>query len=121
VEELIIMDTTTTAQHTPASSDIDASVAAARRVQHLTAVARDAIDDPRTLDGDALAKAVVKALYDAHPHIRFEDALELAVLVETPPADSSTAEAIEYVVTDICSHLDAWDRSEPPAGVEGQQ
>lgn len=109
------MNTTTTAQHTPASSDVDASIAATRRVQHLTAVARDAIDDPKTLDRDALAKAVVKALYDAHPLIRFEDALELAVIVETPPVDSSTTEAIEYVVADICSHLDAWNRFEPPA------
>ena len=108
------MDTTTTTQPIPTSSDVDASIAATRRVQHLIAVARDAIDDPGTLDGDALAKAVVKALYDAHPHIRFEDALELAVLVKTPPADSSTAGAIEYVVTDICSHLDEWNRFEPP-------
>ena len=111
----MLMDTTTTAQPTPASSDIDASVAATRRVQHLTAVARDAIEDPRTLDEDTLVRAVVKALYGAHPHIRFDDALELAVLIETPPVDSSTAEAIEYVVADICSHLDAWDRLEQPA------
>ena len=115
MEGLHQMNTTPTAQHTPTSSDIDASIAATRRVQHLTAVARDAIDEPRTLNGDALAKAVVKALYDAHPHIRFEDALELAVIVETPPLDSSTAEAIEYVVADICSHLDEWNRFEPPA------
>ena len=119
MEGLILMDTTTTAQHTPASSDVDASIAATRRVQHLTAVARDAIDDPRTLDGDALAKAVVRALHDAHPHIRFEDALELAVIVETPTADSSTVEAIEYIVADICSHLDEWNRFEPPA-IPGQ-
>ena len=116
----MLMDTTTTAQPTPASSDIDASVAASRRVQHLTAVARDAIEDPRTLDEYTLAKAVVKALYDAHPHIRFEDALELAVLIETPPADSSTAEAIEYVVADICSHLDSWERLEQPV-LRGQE
>ncbi|TSD13493.1 hypothetical protein DP107_11730 [Haloglomus irregulare] len=109
------MNTITTAQRISTSSDIDASIAATRRVQHLTAVARDAIDDPQTLDRDALAKAVVKALYDAHPLIGFEDALELAVIVETPPVDSSTAEAIEYVVADICSHLDAWDRLEQPA------
>jgi hypothetical protein len=109
------MNTITTAQRISTSSDIDASIAATRRVQHLSAVARDAIEDPQTLDRDALAKAVVKTLYDAHPLIRFEDALELAVIVETPPVDSSTTEAIEYVVADICSHLDAWNRFEPPA------
>ena len=109
------MNTITTAQRISTSSDIDASIAATRRMHHLTAVARDAIEDPRTLDEDTRVRAVVKALYGAHPHIRFDDALELAVLVETPPLDSSTAEAIEYVVADICSHLDEWNRFEPPA------
>ena len=56
-----------------------------------------------------------EAVHDAHPHIRYEDALELAVIVETPPLDSSTAEAIEFVVADICSHLDEWNHFKPPA------
>ena len=103
------------AQHIPTGGEIEASVAQSRRVRYLSAIVRDGIDDPDALDRDELAKAVVKALHDAHPHIRFEDALELAVIVETPPADSSTAKAIEYVVADICSHLDAWNRFEPPA------
>ncbi|WP_303704276.1 hypothetical protein [Haloquadratum walsbyi] len=72
------MNTTTTLQHTPASSDVDASITT-RCVQYLTAVARDAIDDSRTLDKDTLAKTVVKALSDAHAHIRLKNAIELAI------------------------------------------
>ena len=109
------MNTTTIAQTNSDSSSIDAGIAAARRVKHLAPVARDSINDPETLEGDVLSKAVVKALYDIHPHIRFEVALELSVIVESPPADSSTMEAIEHVVEDVCAHLDEWNRFEPPA------
>ena len=120
MEGLIPMETTTgspTGSHAPASGDVDASIAAARRVQHLSAVVKTRLTDVDvdTLDRDALAKAVVKALYDEHPYIRLDDALELARIVETPPADTSTTRAIEHVVGDVCTHLDEWNRFETPS------
>ena len=97
------MDTTPTAQPTPTSSDADASIA------YLTAVVRADIDDPRKSDGDAFATAVVKALSHAHPHVRLEDAPHLAGIIESPPPDLSTAEAIEYIIVKVCSELEEWN------------
>ena len=97
------MDTTTTAQPTPTSSDVDASIA------YLTAVVRADIDDSRMPDGDAFTKAVVKALSHAHPHIRLEDALHLAGIDESSPPDLSSAEAIEYIIVEVCSELEMWN------------
>ncbi|AUV84297.1 hypothetical protein C2R22_22325 (plasmid) [Salinigranum rubrum] len=100
---------------TPDMDSVDASIARTRRVQHLSAVVRARFDetDRHTDDPEALAKAVVEALYRAHPHIRLEDALELARIVERPPEADSTKRAIEHVVEDACSHLNAWGRFGP--------
>jgi hypothetical protein len=100
---------------TPDVDSVDASIARARRVQHLSAVVRARLDetDRHTDDPETLAKAVVEALYRAHPHIRLEDALDLARIVERPPEADSTKRAIEHVVDDACSHLDAWGRFGP--------
>ncbi|MFC5973705.1 hypothetical protein ACFPYI_20460 [Halomarina salina] len=100
---------------TPDMDSVDASIARTRRVQHLSAVVRARLDEAHrhTDDLEALAKAVVEALYREHPHIRLEDALELARIVERPPEDDSTKGAIEHVVDDACSHLDAWGRFGP--------
>lgn len=100
---------------TPDVDSVDASIARTRRVQHLSAVVGARLDEAHrhTDDLEALAKAVVEALYRAHPHIRLEDALELARIVERPPEDNSTKRAIEHVVEDACSHLDAWGRFGP--------
>jgi len=111
-------DRTTTDHHpTPAAPNldegsVDASIAATRRVQHLSAVVMTHLDDTdrHTDNPETLAKAVIKALYQIHPHIRLDDALELAHLVKIPPGDVSTRQAIEYVVDDACTHLDAWGR-----------
>jgi hypothetical protein len=100
---------------TPDVDSVDASIARARRVQHLSAVVRARLDetDRHTEDPETLAKAVVEVLYRAHPHIRLEDALDLARIVERPPEADSTKRAIEHVVEDACSHLDAWGRFGP--------
>ncbi|WP_440991451.1 hypothetical protein [Haloarchaeobius baliensis] len=100
---------------TPDVDSVDASIARARRVQHLSAVVRAHLDDTdrHTDDPETLAKAVVEDLYRAHPHIRLEDALELARIVERPLEVDSTKRAIEHVVEDACSHLNAWGRFGP--------
>jgi hypothetical protein len=48
-----------------------------------------------------------------HTHTCLEDALDLARIVERPPEADSTKRAIEHVVEDACSHLDAWGRFGP--------
>lgn len=108
---------TQTVQHVPDTDSVDASIAAARRVQHLGAIVRDRLTDTDSLTGDDLAKAVVKTLYDVHPHIRLDDALELATLVETPPEELSTRRAIEHVVDDACTLLEEWGGFTPPRTV----
>jgi hypothetical protein len=111
------MDTTTrshSVQSEQAADSLDRSIAAARRVQHLSAIVASRLTTPDQLEPNALAKAVVKALYEIHPHIRLDDGLELAVLVETPPDTVSTRRAIEHVVDDACTHLTEWGRFETP-------
>ncbi|TKX37093.1 hypothetical protein EXE51_08470 [Halorubrum sp. CGM5_25_10-8B] len=100
---------------TPDADSVDASIARTRRVQHLSAVVRARLDaaDRHTDDPEALAKVVIEALYREHPHIRLEDALELARIVERPPEDVSTKRAIEHVVDDACSYLESWGRFGP--------
>jgi hypothetical protein len=97
---------------------VDASIAHARRVQHLSSIvmarldnAADSSEDERTI-----AKAVVKALYQVHPHIQLEDALEFAHTVEDPPEEVPRGQAVEHVVDDVCTHLDAI-RPEAPTEV----
>lgn len=98
--------------------EVDAGIAATRRIQHLSVIVRDSIDDPENLTRETLAKAVVKALYDNHPHIHLEDALELARLVKTPPPDTSTTQAIQHVTADACAHLDEWSRPQSPTHLQ---
>ncbi|WP_251344598.1 hypothetical protein [Haloplanus halophilus] len=100
----------------PNEDPVDASIAAARRVQLLSAIVMERLNDRdrHTADPETLTKAVVEALYQVHPHIRVDDALELVNIVEIPPRDISTRQAIEYVVDEVCTHLAAWGRFTAP-------
>lgn len=113
----------TTSDHQPAPTapipnedSVNLSIAAARRVQLLSAIVMERLNDTdrHTDDPETLTKAVVEALYQVHPHIRLDDALELAHLVENPPRDVSTRHAIAYVVDEACTHLAAWGRFTAP-------
>jgi len=97
---------------------VDAGIAHVRRVQHLSSVVMVFLDNPPdSREGErTIAKAVIKALYQIHPHIQLEDALELAHTVEDPPEEVQRRQAVEHVVDDVCTHLDAI-RSEAPTEV----
>jgi len=98
-------------------TNVDAGVAAARRVKHLSAIVRESLGpDPNR---QTLVCDVVFELYRVHPAIRLEDSLEL-VQVIAPPTDCSTKTAIQTIVDEACVYLEEWgrigpDRPETPA------
>ncbi|QLC35712.1 hypothetical protein EFA46_015775 (plasmid) [Halarchaeum sp. CBA1220] len=99
----------------PNEDSVDASIAA-RRVQLLTAIVMERLNDTdrHTDDPETLMKGAVEHLYQVHPHIRLDDALELVNIVKVPPRDVSTRQAIECVVNEACTHLAAWGRFTSP-------
>jgi hypothetical protein len=106
--------TTDTAGSTTVESargtSVDAGVAAARRVQHLSAIVRESLGpDP---DCETFVGDVIIELYRVHPAIRLEDCLELVQLIESP-ADCSTKSAIQKIVDEACAYLEEWGRLGP--------
>jgi len=103
--------TTDTAGSTTVESttgtNVDAGVAAARRVKHLSAIIGESLGpDP---DRETLVGDVIIEVYRVHPAIRLGDCLELVQLIESP-ADCSTKTAIQTIVDEACTYLEDWGR-----------
>ena len=91
-------------------TNVDAGVAAARRVKHLSAIVRESLGPD--LDCETLVGDVIIELYRVHPAIRLEDCLDLVQLIECP-ADCSTKTAIQTIVDEACAYLEEWGRIGP--------
>jgi hypothetical protein len=91
-------------------TNVDAGIAAARRVKHLSAIVRESLGpDP---DHETLVGDVIVELYRVHPAIRLEDCLELIPLIPSP-VDCSTKTMIQTIVDEACAHLEEWGRIGP--------
>lgn len=84
------------------------SIAHNRRVKHLSAIVREDIGSD--VERAALEREVVNSLYNHHPSIRLEDALELTSRLHAPSSERSTDSAITDIVDEACTFLENWRR-----------
>jgi hypothetical protein len=91
-------------------TNVDAGVAAARRVKHLSAIVRESLGP--NPNRETLVCDVVVELYGVHLAIGLEDGLELVQLID-PPTNCSTKAAIQTIVDEACVYLEEWGRIGP--------
>jgi hypothetical protein len=112
------MDLITTSQaDSRPCSPAEESIAHIRRVKHLSVIVRE--DLGPNVECDGLEQKVAGSLYQHHPSIRLEDALDLRYHLKEPSSESSTDSAINGIVDEACTLLESWgilgqNRSEDP-------